>query len=79
MITGFGSVWINGVRYDTRGAVFTTDDNAGASVRDLRHGMVVQVKGQYQGSQQAVAETIDYVETLQGPFDKTDRTSCTTF
>ena len=43
-ITAFGSVWVNGVRFDTSAATFKLDDS---NVRqdDLRVGMVVRVDG----------------------------------
>ena len=44
-ITGFGSVWVNGVRYDTSSASFRRDDDDNASQSDLRVGMVARVEG----------------------------------
>lgn len=43
-ITGFGSVWVNGVRYDTSNATFRKDDDS-VSQSDLRVGMVARVEG----------------------------------
>lgn len=43
-ITGFGSIWVNGVRYDTSGASFRRDDDS-VSQSDLRVGMVARVEG----------------------------------
>lgn len=43
-ITGFGSVWVNGVEYDTTGAQVRIDDNPGGA-DDLRIGMVVRIDG----------------------------------
>lgn len=44
-ITGFGSVWVNGVRYETpAGTVFRLDDSA-VSQSDLKVGMVARVEG----------------------------------
>jgi hypothetical protein len=43
-ITGFGSVWINGVRYDTSNASFRLGDDT-VSQSDLRVGMVARVEG----------------------------------
>lgn len=43
-ITGFGSVWVNGVRYDTASASFRKDD-VSVSQADLRVGMVARVEG----------------------------------
>lgn len=44
VITGFGSVYVNGVRYDTRGASFTIDDSPGGQ-DDLAVGDVVTIRG----------------------------------
>jgi len=44
-ITGFGSVWVNGVRYDTSSASFRRDDDSNVSQSDLRIGMVARVEG----------------------------------
>ncbi len=43
-ITGFGSVWVNGVRYDTSSATFRIGDDT-VSQSDLRVGMVARVEG----------------------------------
>ena len=43
-ITGFGSIIVNGVRYDTSGATFTIDDSPGTEA-ELEVGDVVLVQG----------------------------------
>jgi hypothetical protein len=43
-ITGFGSVWVNGVRYDTQGASFWLNGDS-VSQAELRVGMVARVEG----------------------------------
>jgi hypothetical protein len=43
-ITGFGSVWVNGVRYDTQGASFRLNGDS-VSQAELRVGMVARVEG----------------------------------
>jgi hypothetical protein len=43
-ITGFGSVWVNGVRYDTSSASFRKDGDT-VSQSDLRVGMVARIEG----------------------------------
>lgn len=48
-ITQFGSVWVNGVEYDTRDTTIRIDDNPGAE-SDLRIGMVVRVDGSISGA-----------------------------
>ncbi len=44
VITGFGSVHVNGVRFETSGAAFTVDDEPG-SQDDLSVGDVVKIRG----------------------------------
>jgi hypothetical protein len=48
-VSGFGSVFINGIEYDTSGASITIDGQS-ASESDLRVGMVVEVEGSDDGS-----------------------------
>jgi len=48
-ISQFGSVWVNGVEYDTRDTTIRIDDNPGAE-SDLRIGMVVRVDGSISGA-----------------------------
>lgn len=64
-ITGFGSVWVNGVEYDTSNTVFKTDDNpnGGGGQDDLRIGMVVRVDGSVSG---ATASTITVDDAVKG-------------
>lgn len=44
-ITGFGSVIVNGVRFNTVGATIVDDDNAELGLQDLALGMTVAVDG----------------------------------
>src|SRR6266849_2126700 len=48
-ITAFGSVFVNGVEFNTSGATIVLDDNP-ATESDLRVGMVVTVSGSRSGS-----------------------------
>ena len=43
IITGFGSVYVNGVRYHTEGTRFTIDDDEGDE-SGLKVGMIVTVR-----------------------------------
>ncbi len=64
-ITAFGSVWVNGVEYDTTNTTFKTDDNpnGGGGQDDLRIGMVVRVDGSISS---ATAETITEDQSVKG-------------
>ena len=44
-VSGFGSVYVNGVRFDTSGAAYRIDDDDAFDDRSLSVGMVVTVKG----------------------------------
>ncbi|MDX1498440.1 MAG: DUF5666 domain-containing protein [Woeseiaceae bacterium] len=71
-ITGFGSVIVNGVRYDTSSATFTIDDNPG-SESDLAVGQVVTVRGTLgaDGST-GTASSIVFDDLVEGPVQAID-------
>ncbi len=67
VITGFGSVYVNGTRYHTSGTRFSVDDDNG-SESDLRVGMVVTVKGtKSSDGVNGSATHIFYDNELKGP------------
>lgn len=53
-ITGFGSVVVNGKRFETSGASFTVDGQSG-SQNDLKVGMTVVVNGSFNGNQRSAS------------------------
>jgi len=63
-VTGFGSVYVNGVKFETNSAIFEVEDNINATQTDLRIGMVVQVFGDINTS---TATRIHYSDDLEGP------------
>lgn len=65
-ITGFGSVWVNGVRFDTSGATFKLDDNT-VTQADLRLGMVVRVSGSIDDSR---ASTVTVDDSIKGRIEQ---------
>ena len=65
-ITGFGSVFVNGTRFETRGARITADDTLLNDVRELEIGMVVTVVGDLTTS---VASEVLFDEDIKGPLD----------
>jgi len=65
-ISGFGSVIVNGVRFDDANATVSMDD-ATRSRDQLRIGMVVRVRGRIHGDGTGVAESIQYNDCVQGP------------
>ncbi|NIO16513.1 MAG: hypothetical protein GTN70_05885 [Deltaproteobacteria bacterium] len=69
-ITGFGSVIVNGIRFNTGGAEILFDDNPGPE-SDLRVGMVVTVTGRFSGDDRTgTADRITRDELLKGPVDE---------
>ena len=73
-ITGFGSIIVNGVTYDTSGATFTRDDNP-SSQDDFKVGETVIVKGTIDDDNtNAVAESVELDEIVEGP--EIGRASC---
>ena len=65
VVTGFGSVFIDGTRFDTSNAVFSKDDEV-ATQDDLRVGMVVELRGNVAAG---TAENVDFEEDVKGPID----------
>lgn len=66
VITGFGSVYVNGVKYDTSGASVQLDGIAGSET-DLQVGMVVSVQGStHADGTTGTASSISYSEVVEG-------------
>lgn len=65
-ITGFGSVYLNGVEYETAGASVTLDGSAGGET-DLQVGMVVNVQGTPNpDGATGTASRITYADVVEG-------------
>lgn len=64
-ITGFGSVFVNGKRFDTSGSSFTVDGESGKSQGDLKIGMMVAVTGSFNGNQHA-ADSVLQKDAVEG-------------
>lgn len=65
-ITGFGSVFLDGKRFDTSDAAFSKDD-VSATQSDLSVGMVVEVRGDISNG---TASRVDFEEDIKGPVDQ---------
>ncbi len=71
-ITGFGSVYVNGVKHKTDTAVITeddADDNARISDKQLKVGQVVEIKGKAEDSKNSIAEAMEKAAEVKGPVD----------
>jgi hypothetical protein len=65
-ITGFGSIFVNGVEFETGNASIVVDDNPGVE-SDLRLGMVVTVTGSLNaGGATGTATMVAFDDELQG-------------
>ncbi len=66
-ITGFGSVYVNGVKFETDSATFDVDGTSGTQ-DDLAIGMVVKVNGSINADGvTGTASSISFDDELQGP------------
>jgi hypothetical protein len=65
-ITGFGSVIVNGVTYDTTTATFTKDDSP-SDESEFEVGEVVVVTAEIDDSGNATAESVAFEDTVEGP------------
>lgn len=66
VITGFGSVYVNGARYDTSEAEVEFEDAGVRTEDDLRLGMRIRIEGTREGESRR-AERIHVDDDLRGP------------
>ena len=76
-ITGFGSVIVNGVRFDDSAAAVSDDDGTPRSRDALRLGMTTEIRGSAistdsTGAAVSTASSIAFGSDLLGPVDKVD-------
>ena len=66
-ITGFGSVYVNGVEYDTNGASYDVDDASASDDSALAVGMVVKVQGSVNADgRTGSASSVSYDDEIEG-------------
>jgi len=65
VITGFGSIFVNGHEFETDDASFEVDDDSGEQ-DDLRVGMIVTVVGSHRNGRD-YADMVTYDNELKGP------------
>ena len=71
-VSAFGSVVVNGVRYDTSSATFTIDDESGTQA-DLSIGDIVLVKGSLDsGGTTGTAASVSFENDVVGPVTSID-------
>lgn len=64
-VSGFGSVYVNGTRFDTNGSV-NSDDGIERETQ-LEKGMILKVRGRWGDDGRGEADRLDYDDTLRGP------------
>ncbi|HID81875.1 MAG TPA: hypothetical protein EYH06_08730 [Chromatiales bacterium] len=70
VITGFGSIFVNGIEFETGSASITVDDNTAASESDLSLGMVVTITGTEDASgTTGSADTVVFDDSIEGPVE----------
>lgn len=72
VITGFGSVYVNGQRYRSENADIALANNPAATESDLKVGMVVSLAASSSDNGDPEATAIRYEEHLQGPISFID-------
>src|SRR5512139_7454 len=72
-VSGFGSIIVNGVRFDDTHATVTDDDGAPHTRADVKLGMVVEIDGEVHGnSGTGVADRIQFGNEIAGPVESVD-------
>lgn len=66
-VSGFGSVYVNGTRFNTNGSV-NSDDGIERETQ-LEKGMILKVRGRWGDDGQGEADRLDYDDTLRGPLE----------
>ena len=70
-ISGFGSIIVNGVRYDTSSASFNVDDSSGVE-SDLKVGQIVYLKTETDDQGNSSATSVNYDDIVEGPISAID-------
>jgi hypothetical protein len=76
-ITGFGSVYVNGVKYETDSATTYSIDDSSGTQGNLRVGQVVTIDASLPASGNPRATSIEYSSDLEGPVASIDTVAST--
>ena len=69
-ITGFGSIFVNGIEFDTNQSQFIVDGDATLNEDDLAIGMVVNITGSVSNDGlEGTAVNVEYDDEVQGPVE----------
>jgi hypothetical protein len=77
IIAGFGSIIVNGVRYDDSAATIKDDNGTSLASNRLGLGMTVQLKGKSNDDGTGTANGIDVFSEIQGPISSLNQTAGT--
>ncbi len=72
-ITGFGSIFVNGIEFDLNGSSITVNDQPNKGQTDLAIGQIVTVKGKInQSTGMGTADSVEYGNNLKGAVSAVD-------
>jgi len=78
IITGFGSIYVNGIKFETDTADFDVDDDNNATQDDLRIGMHVKINGTINpDGKTGQADKVTYENEVEGPVSMMDTSNPT--
>lgn len=73
IITGFGSVYVNGVKFEVNDTAFDVDGDKAASQADLSIGMLVTINGTINADGvTGIATSLTYDDDIEGPISALD-------
>lgn len=64
-VTGFGSVYVNGIHFNVNGTDYISDDGI-EQAHQIEKGMIVKVEGDWDANGEGRADRITYEDTLRG-------------
>jgi len=74
VLTGFGSIYVNGVEYDIESATFDIDgvqyDSAAEAQQNMALGMVVRLEAKDQRDGTGIAYRVVYDDSVEGPIEQ---------
>ncbi|MES9834777.1 MAG: DUF5666 domain-containing protein [Candidatus Thiodiazotropha sp. DIVDIV] len=69
-VDGFGSVYVNGIKFETTNTEYDVDDEQGFDDSSLAVGMIVRIEGSVnEDGMTGVADSITYDDDVEGPID----------
>jgi|25_taG_2_1085351.scaffolds.fasta_scaffold00745_2 hypothetical protein len=71
-VSGFGSVFVNGVRFNTAGAQIISDDGVTCEpdqncTQPVEKGMILNINGEWRDDGEGTANLVEYDDTFRGP------------